>query len=75
MNKKERIGECPHCHGDKTAVVVEQVLSEGWTQNKIAKIFTCYECGKYWSEKYTLFYDGFGMDGNNYDEYGDGVEE
>lgn len=70
MNKKDQIGECPHCHGRNTAVIVEQILSEGWTEHKLAKIFVCYECGKHWSEKYRLFYEGYSADGENFDEYG-----
>ena len=37
MNKKDQIGECPHCHGRSTAVIAEQILSEGWTEHKLAK--------------------------------------
>lgn len=71
MNKKYRIGECPHCRSEKTATIVEQVLSEGWTERKLAKIFVCYECGKHWAEKYCLRYEGYSADGENFDECGE----
>lgn len=70
MNKKDQIGECPHCHGKNTSVIVEQTLSEGWSEHKLAKILVCYECGKHWSEKYRLIYEGYSADGESFDEYG-----
>ena len=70
-NKKSQIGECPTCFGVNTEVTSERNLVEGWTETKIAKMFVCYNCGTQWIEKYRMFYEGYGIDGENFDEYGE----